>query len=199
MLHLVLLAMWRWVILPDLARAPHAEAAVGMIDALPVAPRSWSTTHLCAVTLKLPPLRSAAAALPWPHPPKTGLCTAPMDGGWLHVHSAPLDESYWEAMALFAPHPQDVALWNRPWHNGRTIVAVAWRATRGPGAGVARRFATATARGAIVTFANRGVVRHVIYAYKARRCGVRMVTVTRASERAVQRVLATLDPCPPER
>lgn len=196
-LHLVLLAIWRWSILPELEQAPHSmDAAVSLLDPLPSAPSSWLPVDLCGMRLRAPPPRASDRSLPWPHPPSPGVCTISLDGGWLHAYASPLDKTYWEIAELTAPHSNDVRFWSPPWRNWQMIVAVAWRAQKGSGGISARRFDTATARGAILSLDSRGVKRHVIYAFGDERCGGRLVTVTRAADWTLRRVVASLEVCP---
>jgi hypothetical protein len=196
-LHLVLLAQWRWSILPDLERAPHAvDAAVRVFGPFPDAPRSWSLVELCGIKLKAPTPRRGDSSVTWPHDRNPGMCTVSLDVGWLHAYSSPLDENFWVSMAVVAPHSSDIGLWNLPWRNWRMMVAVARRAQIGTGGGLARRFNTPTASGAIISFDNREVERHVIYAFGEGRCGGRLITVTRASESTLRRVIGSLDPRP---
>jgi hypothetical protein len=196
-IHLTLLGSWRWSILPGLEDASGGTEAVSVLDPLPAAPGSWRAVDECGVRMRVPGPPYVGAS-PLASGPANAGCTVRLPIGWIHVRRGPVAESHFETIALLAPLASDVRLLAPPWRNWRVIVAIARRTQRSPGGAVASRFGTATARGAVISYDNHGVERHVIYAFGSGPCRGRLVTVTRAPASTVRRILGTLDVCPTE-
>jgi hypothetical protein len=161
-LHLAVLAAWRFSVLPELASLPKAELlSAAFARSLPQAPGSWPIVEVLGVRMRVP-ARTAGAITQLPC--KRG-CQLLFHEGWLRVKPRQRAETYWDTVFLLAPDSEDVSFRHPPWRNWSAMLALSRRVRQHQGARATWRFDARGSHGVVTSYASREILRHVVYAY----------------------------------
>ena len=164
-LHLALLTAWHFSIAPGLEQAPFPEELTrNTIARFPSPGSHWARLSMNGLQLQAPILEPADEA----SARCARLCQLPLETGQLTIFAEALGEPYEQQILETSPSRDDIGVLRTPWHNWRTIKALAVHATMPNALPPNERFAAAGSRGLVTHFHSNDIDRWVIYAYAAR-------------------------------
>ena len=188
-LHLALLTAWHFSIAPDLEQAPFPEELTrNTIARFPNPGSDWAEISANGLQLQAPIVEPADEAIAR----CARRCQLPLDTGKLTIFAEALGEPYAQHILATSPSRDDIGVLRTPWHNWRTIKALAAHATMPNALPPTERFAAPGSHGVVTHFHSNDIDRWVIYAYAARGSASQKLALSGTSRDVLLALLGSL-------